>query len=148
MSEPALRVVRCEECERLRTALEAAKLDLEQAQTDARIARRQLAAARAAEREQRRDDPKYEVAERLFDYWREQCGHPRAQLGPKREQALLARLEKYTPREIAMAIRGAALAAYVDESGVRHDDLELICRNEVKLEKFIDRYERWKESRA
>jgi hypothetical protein len=148
MSEPALRVVRCEECERLRTALEAAKLDLEQAQTDARIARRQLAAARAAEREQRRDDPKYEVAERLFDYWREQCGHPRAQLGPKREQALFARLEKYTPREIAMAIRGAALAAYVDESGVRHDDLELICRNEVKLEKFIDRYERWKESRA
>jgi hypothetical protein len=47
-----------------------------------------------------------------------------------------------------MAIRGAALAAYVDEGGVRHDDLELICRNEVKLEKFIDRYERWKESRA
>jgi hypothetical protein len=145
VSEPALRLVECEECERLRAALNDATLDLEHAQRDAAVARRQLSALRNAERERQRTDPKYEVAERLFEYWREECGHPRATFGPKREQAVLARLRDYTPRQIATAIRGAAVGAYVDESGVRHDELELICRNEVKLESFIERYERWKE---
>lgn len=148
MSEPALRLVDCPECERLHTALEEARLDLDNAEAEVKSLRRRLGAMRNAERKERREGPKYEVAEKLFEYWKEQCCHPKAQLGPKREQALLARLDQYTPRQIATAIRGAAIGAFVDENGTRHDDLELICRNEVKLEKFIERYERWKEQQG
>ncbi len=144
MGEPALRLVGCAECERLRAAVEALTVDLENAQVDLLVKRRQLAAKKLAEMERFRAHPKYADAERLFAYWQEQCGHPRAQLGPGRLPTLLARLEDYTPREIATAIRGAAVAPYVDDKGIRHDELELICRNEVKLEGFIGRYERWK----
>lgn len=146
---PALRLVQCEECGRLRAALDAAVADVEAAQAEARSLRRQLAVARAEQASKRRDHPNYEVAEKLFEYWREQCGHPQAKFGPKREQAIMARLGGgFTAREIATAIKGAAVGAYVDERGVKWDDLELICRNEVQVEKFIDRYHRHKQREA
>jgi hypothetical protein len=140
-----LRVVECADCERRRTALDAALMDLEAARAEIGSLRRQLGAATAKNGTARKRSPHYDMAVRLFDFWRDECGHPRAQMGPKRERALLARLEDYEPRDIAKAIRGAAVAAYVDPRGVKHDDIELICRDEVKLEKFIERYERWKE---
>lgn len=152
VTEPArLRVVEpdaCPECERLHGALAAAQVDVENANLEIKRLRRALNARQIDESGRRKRHPNHEVAERLFEFWKEECGHPRAQLGFKREKALLARLEQYEPREIAMAIRGAAKAAYVDEKGVRHDDIELICRDEVKLEKFIERYVRWKGERS
>lgn len=136
-----LRLVECEECERLRGQIATALVDLENAEADVRALRRQLAAARADRSSELSSHPNLGLAERLFEFWKEETGHERAQLGPKRLRAILARLEKYDARDIAKAIRGAAKAAYVDERGVRHDDIELICRDEVKLEKFIERYE-------
>jgi hypothetical protein len=78
----------------------------------------------------------------LFDYWRERCRHPGAKLdnGDTRWQKVGARLrEGYTPEQIRKAIDGAAVGAYVNDAGKRFDDLELICRNKVKLEDFIER---------
>jgi hypothetical protein len=78
----------------------------------------------------------------LFDFWRTECEHPRAQLSDERRAKLKARLKDSTPKEIGKAIRGAARAAYVnEESGKRFDELTLICRNRSKLEDFIERYE-------
>jgi hypothetical protein len=139
-----LRVVECADCERLQVALDAALMDLEAARAEVGSLRRQLGAAFSKQSKDRKQHPHYDTAVRLFEFWQEECGHPRAQMGPKRERAILARLDDYTPRDIAKAVRGAAVAAYVDERGVKHDDIELICRDEVKLEKFIERYERWK----
>ncbi len=52
----------------------------------------------------------------------------------------MARLkEGYTLGQLMRAIDGAAAGAYVDDNGKRHDDLELICRNEVKVDGFIAR---------
>lgn len=147
MTERALRAVACEDCERFRQALDAMAAELENARVDLQSKQREIARLKGAQDEHRRHDENHEVAVELFEYWREKCGHPKATFGPKREKVLLARLRTYTPRDIAMAIKGAAVAAYVDDRGVRHDDLELICRDEVKLESFIGRYERWKETR-
>jgi hypothetical protein len=76
----------------------------------------------------------------LFAYWQQRCGHGHAKLTRERQAKLRARLrERYTPAQIRQAIDGAAVAAFVDESGKRHDDLTLICRTGSKLEDFIGR---------
>jgi hypothetical protein len=76
----------------------------------------------------------------LFAYWQQRCGHAHAKLTPKRGRAVRARLkERRTVAEIRTAIDGAARAAYVDEHGVKHDDLELICRSPEKLDLNIAR---------
>jgi hypothetical protein len=76
----------------------------------------------------------------LFAYWQEKCGHPNAKLTRDRQAKVAARLrEGYTVPDISRAIDGAAKHAYVDDRGVRYDDLELICRSGSKLEGFIQR---------
>jgi hypothetical protein len=47
--------------------------------------------------------------------------------------------EGVSAEEVRTAIAGAAKAAFVDDNGRRHDDIELICRNRVKLDSFIAR---------
>lgn len=147
-----LRLVECADCEQAQTRLDTALAQI----NDLRLTNeglghqiaslmRQLGAKRKRENDQT-DDPDYEMAVKVFDFWRERCGHPRAVLGPKRLKAILARLKDHEPRLIGVAIKGAAVAAFVDENGHRHDDIELICRDEVKLDSFINRYEQSRES--
>lgn len=148
-------VTGCAECARLRRANTGLQLDLQLANKEVAKLRRQLSTARNAERDRRRDSPEHEIIETLYEFWKKECNHPNAELGPKREQAVRVRLEarahrpgsdlKQAAHDICLAIRGARVDAYVDGKGVRHDDLELICRNEVKLESFIARYQKWKE---
>lgn len=76
----------------------------------------------------------------LFEFWQEQCGHPQAILDAKRRTAIEGRLrDGYTVEQIRTGILGAARAAYVNDAGKRFDDIELVCRNAVKLDSFIDR---------
>lgn len=80
------------------------------------------------------------IARELFEHWREVCHHPQAKPTQERLRAIRARLkEGYTVDQITAAIGGAAVAAFVDDRGKRHDDLTLICRNGSKLEDFIAR---------
>jgi hypothetical protein len=85
-------------------------------------------------------------------YWRDRCGHERAKIDGRRYRAVRARLvegarasKATTPEarleeakaEIREAIDGAAAAPNVNErTGERYDDLELICRNQSKLDSF------------
>ena len=79
----------------------------------------------------------------MFEFWVEACrpsSTPQPKLTDERRAKLKARLrEGYTTDQIRQAITGAAVGAFVDESGKRHDDLTLICRNGSKLEDFIGR---------
>lgn len=146
MGEPALRLVECPDCERLRRALDAALAENEVIKADLDQKRRMLRTRRKEERKALAEAALREQAEPLFAYWQEQCDHPRAKFGPAVQKALYGALELgFTQREIAEAIKGAAVAAWVDERGKRHDGLPLICRDEEKLRDFIERYERWKE---
>lgn len=84
---------------------------------------------------QSRPDPITE----LFEHWRTQCGHQRARLSPDRRRKIAARLRDFTFDELITAIDGAARGAFVDERGVRHDDLSLIFRNPEKVRLNIAR---------
>lgn len=75
-----------------------------------------------------------------FAYWQEKCGHPNAKLTADREAKIKARLrEGYSVHDIRKAIDGAARGAFVNDSGQRFDDIELICRKGSKLEDFMRR---------
>jgi hypothetical protein len=76
----------------------------------------------------------------VFAYWKVECGHPKALLTSDRMRKVAARLrEGYSEADICRAIDGAAKHAYVNDEGIRFDDLELICRSGSKLEGFIQR---------
>jgi hypothetical protein len=81
-----------------------------------------------------------EQVSELFAYWRQQCGHAHAKLSPGRRRKIAGRLrEGFTPQQIREAIDGAAVGAFVGDTGKRFDDVELICRSAEKLESFIGR---------
>lgn len=80
------------------------------------------------------------AAKRLFAYWQAQCSHQQAKLTPERAAKILARLrDGYSEAEIRKAIDGAASAAFTNAEGKTFDDIELVCRNGVKLEDFMAR---------
>jgi hypothetical protein len=75
-----------------------------------------------------------------FEYWQARCNHPNAKPTAERVRKIEARYaEGYTSEQVRSAIDGAARGAYVDDSGKRFDDIELICRSGSKLESFIQR---------
>ena len=79
----------------------------------------------------------------VFDYWRVRCNHPRARLDAARGQAIKARLQAgHSVEDLVLAMDGAALDAWVDTKGKRHDKLTLILRDEEHLEDFMERRER------
>jgi hypothetical protein len=129
----------------MKEAMDALAAELESARTERDAKASECRRLRSELNGRRGADPNHDVAVQLFQFWQTECGHPQAKFGPKRQKAVLARLQDYHPRQIAYAIRGARLAAYTDEKGNRYDDLELICRDEVKLENFIARYQRRKQ---
>jgi uncharacterized phage protein (TIGR02220 family) len=92
-------------------------------------------------RNRRQNDPtEAETIRRVFAYWQQRCSHPAAKLSAERQSKIRARLrEGRTAEEFKQAIDGAAVAPFIDERGKRHDDIELICRNAVKFESFVDR---------
>lgn len=79
----------------------------------------------------------------IFQYWQEAMRHPNARLRStsKRYKAVAARLkEGYTVEQIKSAINGCRASPYhmgQNETGTVYDELELICRNDVKLESFM-----------
>lgn len=76
----------------------------------------------------------------VYDHWREVIGDGsrRLKFSAKRSKAVQARLnEGYTVDDLKRAVDGAKIGAYVDDRGVRHDDLELICRDAPKVRRFI-----------
>lgn len=84
--------------------------------------------------------PTKALTDDLFAYWKTECGHPKARPTAVRINAVKARLkEGYTVDEIRAGIDGAAKQPFVNAAGKAFDDLELICRNGVKLEDFIGR---------
>lgn len=121
--------------------------DLRNAEKELRKLRRFIGKLQRELADQRREHPKYAEAEAIFQHWKKEIGKPRAQFTEDREKAVLKALEKYSPRQIAIAIVGAKVAAYRDERGVVHNDLELICRGR-KLEGFIDRAQAWRLSQG
>lgn len=89
-----------------------------------------------------------DIVKRVFEAWRTDCNHPRAQLTQSKARKIIARLReapvmgRSREEDLLMAIKGAAASAYTDESsGVRYDGIETIFANAEKVELNLQRYE-------
>jgi hypothetical protein len=94
-----------------------------------------------------RADKLYPEAERLFQEWQEECGHPNSEFGPDRIRLALAALKLYKGEKrvyLSWAILGAKHGAFVDDKGEKHDRFGLIFRGSEEIEKNANRYARWK----
>lgn len=146
------------EIARLQRALDAALVDLDNAETDLVVKRRRIKQLENELAEKYRSDSLYGTAEIIYEFWRTKCSPNARTFSEDRLKAVLARLKDrspsdheqpaYTPRYICEAVLGAAVEPYVDSKGKRHNDLELICRSGGKLENFHERWERHKAKHA
>ncbi len=84
----------------------------------------------------------------IFDHWRERCGHPNARFDGRRFDLIKARLRTFSVDELKMAIDGAAVDAYTDSKGKRHDRLGLIFESAERVEDFANRFARWQHRQA
>jgi hypothetical protein len=78
----------------------------------------------------------------LFAHWQELCHHEQAKFSKERRSCIRARRRVFSDDQLRRAIYGASIAAYIDDSGKRHDDLTLVFRNDSKVEDFIERADR------
>lgn len=77
----------------------------------------------------------------IFEFWKTEMKHPKAQLTLERKKKIEERLSDSTVEEIETAIRGCKASDFHmgRESGHPQvfDDIELICRKRSKLEAFM-----------
>jgi hypothetical protein len=89
--------------------------------------------------------PSGEAAE-VFGYWQRAMNHPQARLDAKRERAIKARLKDgYTVAQLCKAVDGCKLSPHhmgQNETRTVYDDIELICRDGPRVDKFIGWVER------
>jgi hypothetical protein len=132
----------CPDCASWQRKFDGLLVDFENAEVELRAKRREITRLKselATQNEQMVEAP---LISAIFDYWRLQCrkGRKSVKLGDKRRAAVKGRLrDGYTPKQIRIAIDGAVVGAF-EKDGRRFDDLELICRDEVTLERFIARW--------
>lgn len=81
-------------------------------------------------------------AEHVFNYWKEVMGKPRAKLNAKRKKAIQDRIkEGYEWEDFKAAIDGCKNSSFhMGQNGRSkpYNDIELICRDGVKLEQFTE----------
>lgn len=80
-------------------------------------------------------------AEQVFRHWQTVMGHPQAKLDAKRKRNIAARLKDgYTVDQLLSAIDGCLLSDHhmgKNDTGTIYDDIELICRDGPRIDKFI-----------
>lgn len=119
-------------CQGKRTALEIAK-DLDKLS-------RYAAGITPKEAKPKEDTTASE--DEVFAYWAKATGKTGSRFTPERRLKIRARLKNYSVADIKTAIEFVANDPFYsgeNASGKTYQDLELICRNDTKLEEFIDR---------
>lgn len=80
---------------------------------------------------------------RVFQFWKEHLNHPKAHFDDKRRKAVVARLRAgYSVDDLILAVRGCKLTPHnmgQNERQEIYDDLELICRDTSRVERFMAR---------
>ena len=78
---------------------------------------------------------------KVFAHWQATMKHPRAKLDRKRKVAIASRLKDgYSVEELKNAVDGCRASAWhqgKNQDGKVFDDIELICRNAVNVERFL-----------
>ena len=77
----------------------------------------------------------------VFEHWQKVMDHPRAKLDAKRKRNIKARLKDgYTVADLLTAIDGCRKTPHnmgENEQRTKYDDIELICRDAVHVDRFI-----------
>jgi hypothetical protein len=77
---------------------------------------------------------------KVFAHWQDVMNHPKARLDRKRRAAIASRLKDgYTVDDLKRAVDGCRASAWhqgKNKDGKIFDDVELICRNAVNVERF------------
>jgi len=77
----------------------------------------------------------------VFKYWQQIMDHPRAKLDDKRKGKIKKRLQDgYTVDDLQRAVDGCKRSPHhmgENDRGTVYDDIELICRDASRVEKFI-----------
>lgn len=77
----------------------------------------------------------------VFEHWAKVMGKTGAKFKGKRQKRVADRLKDgYTQAQLCMAVDGCALTPFnmgQNDSGQRYDDLELICRDVERVDRFI-----------
>lgn len=119
------------------------------ADRECRRLRREAEALRRQLREAREEDPKSQQIREVLDHWKRALNHPKAKttLDGARAQKVKARINQgFTVAQLKRAIDGCAYVPYVgprgrqateDHGAKRHDDIDLICRDETYVERFL-----------
>lgn len=144
----------CPDCAQQQYRIDALLIDLQNAEADLTVKRRQITVLKRENDELLNQVvPMRSLADVVFAYWR-MVLHPRArEFGRARRKVVSARLKAMTEGENGMstgeallelmrAIDGASHGAYVKD-GKPYDDLELICRDAVNVARFVARQDRW-----
>lgn len=120
-----------------------------EAYTEAEEERREAASPRVSvalsnestpEVQELRNQESVKPVEQIFAYWQIKTNHLKARLTPERRRAIKDRLANYSVSDIQAAIDGCLKSPYhmgINDKNTVYDDIELICRNDTKLEKFI-----------
>jgi hypothetical protein len=118
--------------------MNAALLDLANAETELRRDRRIIAMLKAEQNKRREDSEQWPVAKSLYDFWVSETGRNpnRCVFTDDRRKAVFAQLNAgRDPGQIRDAIKGAAKFPYVVDAkrtetgpkGAKYDDLQTIC---------------------
>lgn len=134
------------ENDRLTRGIELLAVDLENANVELAVKRRQITQLRHEIEGRVKAGDQGPLVEAAFAYWQKACGHPRARLDHKRAKAIETMLRHRAEAgedallEVMRAIDGARFDAFVDEKGKKHDGIALICRDEDSFDRMRDRW--------
>lgn len=138
--------MKCDRCSELKKHIELLNADLENAEKDLRKQRRALTALHTKYSKLFSEHPSAPDVKAVLTYW-QQVISPTSKipLDGIRAQKVLARLRDYTVWELCRAIDGCAQSDWhmgrdPKTQGKAHNDLELICRDEAHVDRFIARY--------
>jgi len=83
----------------------------------------------------------------VFEYWKDVCKHPGAQLDKKRANAIGRQLIRAgrSVEDLKLASLGASLDPWAQNN--HQDDIELICRDAAHVERFMETARRAKRER-
>lgn len=140
----------CDRCGVLTAQLADRERQIEHMADDIALFESKFRQAARAEQKAKRDlleameeDPTSEQVKAVCEHWKTVMGHPKAKtpMNGKRASAVRARLRnRFTVAQLCEAVDGCRRSPWhMGQNPERkvYDDLEMICRDEVNVEKFI-----------
>jgi len=143
----------CAECARLRGVVFNQEQDMRRLEKDLRLEREKLERALDQKDELSRlqRDRFYPAAEALFEEWKRETNHPRAEFDPARIRLALKVLKRYEKHrdKLSLVIQHGKHLAWVNpKTGHKKDSFGLLFRDAEQIENRATEYYTWQKRQA